>query len=301
MRPRTEVVDSRFLLYAYLGSEFQDTIRRLTVHGATVDRIPLVNLSSWSIKLPALVKQRAIAVLLGALDDKIALNERIATSYEQLLRARFAALGCDVDVDEDHTGRVDELIEFNPRRPRPTGRDAVYVDMAVVPTATARIRRSIRRPARSGSRFSNGDTIMARITPCLENGKTAFVDFLDIGEVGIGSTEFIVMRSRPGVPLCFSYFLARSPRFRKHAISNMVGSSGRQRCPVEVLERFPLQHPNPSRLQEFGADAEGCLGHLKSLDCESQTLAELRDALLPRLVSGELGIKEGEKVVEEAV
>lgn len=88
----------------------------------------------------------------------------------------------------------------------------------------------------SGTKFQNGDTLLARITPCLENGKTAFVDILEEGEIAFGSTEFIVLRKKEGVSdALFLYYLAISPDFRERAISLMNGTSGRQR-----VEAIPL-------------------------------------------------------------
>ncbi len=95
-----------------------------------------------------------------------------------------------------------------------------------------------------GSKFRNGDTLMARITPCLENGKTAYVSFLDNGEVGFGSTEYIVFRSIEGVTDSkFVYYFVTSPWFRNIAIKSMVGSSGRQRVQQSVLENLEVNIP----------------------------------------------------------
>jgi type I restriction enzyme S subunit len=96
----------------------------------------------------------------------------------------------------------------------------------------------------SGMRFCNGDTLIARITPCLENGKTAYVSGLRDGEVGHGSTEYIVLSGRPGESdSLFGYYLARSPDFRRYAIGHMEGTSGRQRVPSSAIERFPITLP----------------------------------------------------------
>ena len=104
-----------------------------------------------------------------------------------------------------------------------------------------------------GSKFCNGDTIMARITPCLENGKTAFVDILADGEVAFGSTEFIVMRAKEGVSdPQFVYYLATSPLFRNVAIKSMVGSSGRQRVQQGVLDELELTVPPLSEQKKIG-------------------------------------------------
>src|SRR5436853_4416145 len=98
--------------------------------------------------------------------------------------------------------------------------------MSNLTTGSMVIQNAIKRDGRSGSKFRNGDTLLARITPCLENGKTGFVDFLPEGEVGRGSTEFIVLRSKRVTPE-FVYCLARTYEFRENAIKSMVGSSGR--------------------------------------------------------------------------
>ena len=103
-----------------------------------------------------------------------------------------------------------------------------------------------------GMRFTNGDTLIERITPCLENGKTAYVDFLREKEIAWGSTEYIVMKSRSPLPDEFSYFLARSTRFREFAIRNMSGTSGRQRVTVSALSNFALPSPPPQLTAEFG-------------------------------------------------
>ena len=104
-----------------------------------------------------------------------------------------------------------------------------------------------------GSKFCNGDTIMARITPCLENGKTAFVDVLDDGEIAFGSTEFIVMRAKEGVSdPQFVYYLAASPAFRSVAIKSMVGTTGRQRVQQGVLSELELLVPPLAEQQRIG-------------------------------------------------
>lgn len=100
-----------------------------------------------------------------------------------------------------------------------------------------------------GTRFRNGDTIMARITPCLENGKTAMVNILEPGEVGFGSTEFIVFRAKEGyTDPNFVYYLVKSSFVRDPAIKSMVGSSGRQRVQTDVVQNLIV--PFPSLLEQ---------------------------------------------------
>lgn len=101
LRPNRKLVDPNFLLFSYLSPEFQATIQSRKIHGATVDRIPLVDLPKWSIRLPDLTEQRAIAAALRALDDKIALNECIASACTDLMSLRFATNIWDYDRRRD--------------------------------------------------------------------------------------------------------------------------------------------------------------------------------------------------------
>ena len=187
-----------------------------------------------------------------------------------------------------------ECVGINPARALKKGAVAPYLDMANVPTNAARVDNVITRAFGSGSKFINGDTLLARITPCLENGKTAYVDFLADGEVGWGSTEFIVLRPKVGLPLPFAYFLCRHPEFRAFAISQMAGTSGRQRVPNDCFGSYKVVKPSVLIAEAFGKQTTQFMRQIKSLDEESKTLAGLRDALLPRLLSGELQVPHAE-------
>ena len=140
--------------------------------------------------------------------------------------------------------RAADFIEFNPRMSIKKGTIATKVAMDKLQPFTKKIPDSEKASFSGGSKFRNGDTIMARITPCLENGKTAFVDILGKDEVAFGSTEFIVMRAREGISdPQFIYYLATSAWFRNIAIKSMVGSSGRQRVQQSVLDDLVLNVP----------------------------------------------------------
>ena len=135
-----------------------------------------------------------------------------------------------------------------------------------------------------------GDVLLARITPCLENGKTALVDILAEGEAGAGSTEFIVMRGRGPVPSAWVYCLARSPYFREYAIRGMTGSSGRQRVSAEVVRRFQIARPPEEMLRRFAEVAAPLFSRISIKASQSRTLTSLRDLLLPKLISGQLRV-----------
>ncbi|QEQ86003.1 restriction endonuclease subunit S [Pseudomonas putida] len=184
-----------------------------------------------------------------------------------------------------------DCIDVNPSRQLRKGSIALYLDMANVPTNSARVQNVVAREFSSGSKFQNGDTLLARITPCLENGKTAFVDFLSKDDVGWGSTEFIVLRPKSELPPSFAYFLCRDPEFRAFAIAQMAGTSGRQRVPNDCFASYKLVEPDAVIAAEFGQVAASALGQIKALDLEAKALASLRDTLLPKLLTGELSVE----------
>ena len=146
------------------------------------------------------------------------------------------------------------------------------------------------KPYNGGMRFTNGDTLLARITPCLENGKTAFIDFLDKDEVAFGSTEYIVLAPRNGVPPEMLYCLARYPAFVDYAVKNMNGSSGRQHVSAETIGQFQFPQLDEQSLATFRESVSPMFLKMRYNFFESIRLAELRDALLPKLMSGELDV-----------
>ncbi|KCB49422.1 type I restriction modification DNA specificity domain protein [Bordetella hinzii 4161] len=189
-----------------------------------------------------------------------------------------------------------ELIEFNPKEPLRKGTVAPYLDMASLPTSGSWAEPPTPREFGSGMRFRNGDALLARITPCLENGKSAFVQNLPDETVGWGSTEFIVMRSKKPVPQEYAYLLVRHAPFREHAIRSMTGTSGRQRAQVEAVEKFKITAPSEnSTWPAFSGFVEPIFRVINAHAESSQTLAELRDTLLPKLLSGELHVSNTEK------
>ena len=139
-------------------------------------------------------------------------------------------------------------------------------------------------------RFTNGDTLLARITPCLENGKTAFIDFLNEGEVAFGSTEYIVLSPKEGIPSEFLYCLARYPAFVDYAVKNMNGSSGRQRVSAETIGQYSLPRLSEEQYKIFGQVVSPMFQKMKNNWMENMRLSKLRDALLPKLMSGELNL-----------
>ena len=281
-------VDPSWLSYWLATPWVHDWLRGHAV-GATMPNLNTSILSALPVELPPLEAQRRIAGVLGALDDLIDTNQKISVDLERLLAARFTLAGFDEPSNDGH--RLADLISINPpyRKPRT---DAPYIDMAALPTDRARVASVVQRAPSGGARFQNGDTVMARITPCLENGKTAYIDLLGPDEVGIGSTEFIVLRSAGPLGPHWSYFLARSPRFRESAVQHMSGTSGRQRCPADAIERYSIAMPDHLAASSFAELAEVLFEAIRTLDDEAHQAAHARDELLPLLLSGRVRVED---------
>lgn len=299
IRPNRSVVNPQFLLYLYLSPTVQTLIEKETIHGATVNRIALSTMGNWSLQMPPLAIQSAIGEMLGALDAKLAVNEDLSLSIEARLSLEVKAMW--LDKSSNLRVPLHSIVDLNPQTPRPTEAEPVYIDMKKLPESGSGIAAAENREAKGGTRFMQGDTLMARITPCLENRKTGFVDSLAPDQVGIGSTEFIAIRTREPYAKPLSYFLAVNEEFRDFAIRHMAGTSGRQRVSASVLATYEIPKPDESWLLDFGARATLQFEYLKSLRAQNTTLAALRDTLLPPLMSGKLRVRDAERTVSEVL
>lgn len=149
-----------------------------------------------------------------------------------------------------HVTRLADIAEINPKENIAKGTVVKKIPMDKLRPFHRDIVGFVYEEFKGGTKFRNGDTIMARITPCLENGKTAKINLLEDGEIGFGSTEYIVFRAKEGI--CDSdylYYLVCSPLIREPAIKSMVGSSGRQIVQTKVVQNLEILVP-PLHLQE---------------------------------------------------
>lgn len=317
-------------LYFYLTSPLGQGLVAQHDNGSAQPNLSVRVLSNYPLPLPPFREQCAIAHILGTLDDKIELNRKMNETLEAMARALFKSWFIDfepvrakaegrdtglpkeiVDLFPDSfedselgevpkrwgIGPLPDFIEVNPPRSLRKGEVVPYLDMANVPTNTARANEIVEREFSSGTKFKNGDTLLARITPCLENGKTAYVDFLHDRQIGWGSTEFIVLRPKPPLPPEFGYLLARDEGFRAFAISNMTGTSGRQRVPSDCFSNYVMVVPPQEVAGAFGRQVAAMMKKIKGNDEQSRTLANQRDALLPKLLSGEVRVKNIERIL----
>lgn len=321
-------------LFAYYLARSPDFRRHAIGHMEGTSgrqRVPSIAVEKYVFALPPLNEQRAIAHILGTLDDKIELNSRMNETLEAVARALFKDWFVDFGpVRAKMEGRepylpheiwdlfperlddalpegwrslpANELIEFNPSESIRKGDVAPYLDMASLPTRGSWPEPYVLRPFGSGMRFRNGDTLLARITPCLENGKTAFIQCLPDNVIGWGSTEYIVMRPKDPVPAVFAYLLARDEAFRDHAIRSMTGTSGRQRAQGDSVAAYKIATPSDEKLWiAFARLVTPLFDGIRANSEASINLADMRDALLPKLISGERRIKDAERFIGVAI
>jgi hypothetical protein len=209
---------------------------------------------------------------------------------DNLQQQAFAVFDNLLKDKQNATVPLSSVAELNPKRDLGKSVSARCIDMARLSTSGSFPDGWEIKPYNGGMKFRNGDTLLARITPCLENGKTAFIDFLDDGEVAFGSTEYVVMCPKGDIPPEFLYCLARYPSFVDYAVKNMNGSSGRQRVSAVTIGKYKIPLLSEDDMEPFVSTVPGLFRAMRNNAFENMRLADLRDALLPRLMSGDIDV-----------
>lgn len=276
-------VSDIFLSQLLSSYEFQYYfISNATSSGGQANISPAL-IFNTEVKIPTLKEQIEIASIFSSLANKIELNLNMNKSLEATAQTM-----CSEWFKNPQLVHLSEYVEFNPRLSLKKDSTIKYVEMADLPENGPSVKSYIERPFTSGSKFQNYDTLLARITPCLENGKTALVDFLKDDEIAFGSTEFIVMRAKSGVSPYYVYLQARENNFREFAIKSMVGTSGRQRVQTDMLYSFEVPKIELRKMKEFHSNAEPLFERIRINSIENQVLTQLRDNLLPKLMTGKI-------------
>jgi type I restriction enzyme S subunit len=306
-RPDPTKLDAHFLLYALMAPDLQGQIAGFG-SGATVEHMRLGDIPRLRISIPPLSEQKRIGRALSAYDELIVNNRRRMRILEEttlaLYREWFANFrfpGHDnIKLVESQLGKIPngwqvkkatDAIFVNPQTWVSKNQLKPHVAMESLATNSMLIGEVTMRAGNSGSKFKNGDTLFARITPCLENGKTAFVNFLPSdSDVAIGSTEFIVLRSKTLCPE-YVYLMARSNEFRDNAIKSMSGATGRQRVQEKCFDKFLIAQPDENTLLEFQTLVKPMFQLVHSLAEKNKNLRRTRDMLLPKLISGEIQVR----------
>ncbi|MEA9422634.1 restriction endonuclease subunit S [Aeromonas caviae] len=321
----------QFYFYFFRSPKGRQVVEAIVEQGAGASGIRGSDLINILVPNPPKSFQDAAVSILSTLDDRATLLRETNETLEAIAQALFKSWFVDFDPVHGNAGNqtptlppevqaifpsaftdatlgpipkgwdwkpLNEAYEVNPKRPMKKGAVAKYLDMASVQTKGHVIENVIEREFGSGTKFCNGDTLLARITPCLENGKTAFVDFLEPNEVGWGSTEFVVLKPKAPLPTFHGYLLARQSAFREFAIQSMSGTSGRQRIQNDVLCRFNLAVPNEQVADTFAQAVSPIQQRISANHKYAQTLESLRDMMLPYLISGQIRVPEAVQQLE---
>jgi type I restriction enzyme S subunit len=287
--PIFEIINPKELLPEYLmmwftRSEFD---REACFHavGGVRGSLEWEDFCGMKLPIPSIETQQEIVREYNVIQKRIALNNQLITKLEETAQAIYKQWFVDFETESSDKRQLDEYVDLNPTLSIKKDDLVSYVEMADLSTDGMCVSNFIKRQFTAGSKFQNNDTLLARITPCLENGKTAFVDFLNENEIAFGSTEFIVMRAKKNVSPYWVYCLARDEEFRSYAISSMVGSSGRQRVHENYLKNYLLKGLDYNEITRFHKLATPIFQMIKIKNSESQKLLTTTNLLLSKLAT----------------
>lgn len=295
------LLNTRYLCYAM---NLQLQLLKTMSSGSTTKFLTLGMLQGLEIPLPAISTQKKIVDILSAYDDLIENNQKQIKLLEEAAQRLYKEWFVDLRFPGHETTPIVDgipegwsmctagnVIEFNPKTPLKKGCIKQSVPMTALSTSSMVLNSSefTMTESNSGAKFRNGDTLLARITPCLENGKTAFVAGITSEEGAVGSTEFIVMRAKKINPYMV-YLLARTEEFRKTAINSMTGSDGRQRAQVDKIMQFPYLLAPQSTLEAFSQLVEPIFEQVYLKNSQIAQLSQARDRLIPKLMNREIEV-----------
>lgn len=301
LRGKSNLLDNTYLKYYFL-SQYGRKALKSRESGTTVTGIKQSELRNVEVRYPSFQDQRNIASILSSLDDKIAVNKKICENLEAQAQALFKHWFVDFApfkngkfVESElgmipegwRVGTLGEMADVNPLRTIKKGETATYLDMKNMPTSGSFPINWEDKEFAGGMKFKNGDTLMARITPCLENGKVAYVNFLKDEEIAFGSTEYIVLAAKEPVFPELLYTLCRFPSFVNYAVKNMNGSSGRQRVSGETISNYRMVIAPEIVYSKVRLLFQNYMLQIRECGFENLRLATLRDTLLPKLMSGQ--------------
>ena len=299
--------DKQKVLPRYLYYQLQNCVPQFinSSNGSAQKNLLLSTMRTFQIEIEEnCEKQEKIANTLFAYDDLIENNQRQIKLLEEAAQRLYKEWFVDLRfpghentkiVDGVPEGgnwcKLEDAIQFDPKVTLTKERMKQFIPMSALSTSSMVLDESqfTETTSNSGSKFQNGDTLLARITPCLENGKTAYVSGLKSSEGAVGSTEYIVMRAKT-INAYMVYLLARTDDFRQSAINSMSGSDGRQRVKSDKLKMLDYLHPTSELVEKFENVEEPIFEKIYRLSKQMQQAKQARDLLLPKLMSGEVEV-----------
>ena len=296
-----DVLNVRFLAFALTQ---QLKLLKTISSGSTTKFLTIRMLHDLEIPLPNISTQYRITDILSAYDDLIENNQKQIKLLEEAAQRLYKEWFVDLHFPGyEHTKIVDgvpegwkaccldDVIEFDPKVHLDKNRMKQFVPMSALSTSSMvlDINEISKTMSNSGSKFQNGDTLLARITPCLENGKTAFVYGIKSKKGAVGSTEYIVMRSKRLNPYMV-YLISRTNEFRQYAVNSMSGSGGRQRVKADKLKALAYLLPPAGLIYSFEQIASPMFEIVFSLNEQIFAAKQARDHLLPMLMKSEVEV-----------
>jgi len=309
----SEELHGGFLYYLLRSEAFKEFIIGTAQGAASQASITLDAIKRYKFLLPQFEVQADIAEYLENYDNLIENNNRRIAILEDMAQSlyrewfvnfRYPSLEDNLDADgnpkfiDSPLGQIPEgwevksateAITINPKTKLVKEGEKPFVGMSGLSQGSMVIGDIIEKTGNSGAKFINGDTLFARITPCLQNGKTGYVQFLTAEQpVGFGSTEFIVLRESDDLSSEYIYLLSRSNNFREHAIQSMTGATGRQRVHNDCFASCYLPVPPKELMNEFTKLVKPMFKSIFNLSKRNENLKKQRDMLLPKLISGQI-------------
>lgn len=295
LRSDDSIVDQSYLRWALRSPQYWREVDRYLNVGAVFSSLNCRDIPLFEIPVPSLPTQRRISAFLVALDDKIELNKRMNATIDALVGAAFAArVGSD-----GATKSVGDLVElswetFDPQ----ASPDAVFDHFSIPAFDAARepSRETGRAIKSTKLRVPAGSVLLSKLNPRIP--RVWLPDIRD-GRAALCSTEFLVCVPRPQFDAAFVYAFLSSPTFRTEFATLVTGTSGsHQRVKRADFLTFPAPAPPADAVAAFSDVAQPLLDRMLNNRRESETLAQLRDTLLPKLVSGELRLRDAEALLE---
>ncbi len=175
--------------------------------------------------------------------------------------------------------KLGDFAEINPRVPLKQGNEYSFVEMKDLDAMLKYVSPSMKKELKGGSKFENRDTLFARITPCLENGKICQVKNLE-NNLGFGSTEFLIFRGKENISdTDFVYYLTKTDYVRNNAVQMMTGSSGRQRVEKSALEKLEIFAPDLTTQTQIAQILSSFDDKIECLTQMNQTLETMAQAI----------------------
>ena len=308
-RGKPNISDSIYIFYLALSPMIRDPAVKSMTGASGRQRAILSSVEDIHVPAYPLPTQRKIAAVLSAYDDLIENNTRRIKILEDMAQTLYQAWFVhfrfpgheNVPMVESPLGPIpkgweivaaSDAIFINPKTSVPRDTKKPFVPMKSATERSMLITDVEEKTGNSGAKFKNGDTLFARITPCLENGRTGFVQFLPTdNDVAFGSTEFIVLRSKTLNPY-YVYLLAQTRDFRENAVKSMTGATGRQRVVNQCFDDYLLPVPNKVILDRFKSTVAPFFTKAQNLSEKNINLRQTRALLLPKLISGEIDVSQ---------